>query len=103
VWDYVELMPEDRQTVIAITMKGGCTVTNTSVRNDSEARSLRSQIVEGEIKIVEHGEFIVIDVSGQVIAQGSVDWHGQTHTLVVRPGVYFVLTTHSQKQVLVMP
>ncbi len=103
VLDYVELMPEDRQTVIAITTKGGCTSTSTSVRNDIEARSLRSQIVEGEIRIVEHGEFIVVDVSGQIISQGSVDWHGQTYTLAVRPGVYLVLTSTSRRQVLVMP
>lgn len=103
VLDYVELMPEDRQTVIAITTKGGCTSTGTSVVCESVARGPRSQIVGGEIAIVEHGEFVVLDVSGRVIAQGRVDWGGQPQTITVNPGVYFVITRTSRQHVLVLP
>lgn len=103
VADYVDLMQEDRRTVIAITRRGGCFELHTSVLDDSGAKKLQTQVVEGDLRISEQGEYAIVDLSGRVIAQGKVEWAGQTQAIAIKPGLYFVMTRTSRQQVLVLP
>ncbi len=102
VADYVDSMNEDRRTVIAVSSGPGCVLLHTSVPNELVRTSQHSILIEGDLRIIEQGEYVVLDLNGRAVAQGYVAWGSQTQSIVVRPGVYIVMTRTSRRQVIVL-